>query len=1110
MKEIHTKRGLRRHRILMLAAAGALLCSGTMVAEPVSTATPASVTQQVAQRTVGGVVVDENGTPIVGANVIEKGQSNGVATDVHGRFSLRVRGEALTISYVGYEPQEVAARGTNMRIVLKENAEVLDEVVVVGYGTQKKVNVTGAVSTVDVEKTLDAKPQMDVAKALQGAVPGLTILNTQGGINEQPSIQIRGVGTLSNSEVSNPLIIVDGVPVDDLSMINGADIATVSVLKDAASTSIYGSRAAFGVILITTKAGTKEDKFTVNYSNNFAWSTPTTLPEYADVPSQLEALLELNNRAGSAPELFGMYMDTMLPYAQAWQEQNGHKKRGYGEMRPFVSMDNVGDYYVDPTSGATMYYADWDVNDIMYKDWSPSQSHNVNVQGTSGRTTYYLSFGYSRKDGALNFNTDQVKRYNVSANISSDVTDWLQIGTRISYSKRNYTRPNTRRSIYEYMWRWGSFFEPLGTIDGVDMRNTISYLKQAGDAETSFNNTRVTGFLKLTPFKGLTVNADFTYKVRNIFVDTVGLPVEGHNSWGGDPTPISAFASDSYLQQQSELENGYALNVYANYEFTLNKKHNFNIMLGGNAEGEDYTWHRSRRNDLLNYDQPEFNLATGTQTIEGRHVHSATAGYFGRINYNFNDIWLLELNGRYDGSSSFPEDDRWAFFASGSVGYRFTQEKYFDNLRHIVNNGKLRASYGEIGNEAVGENMFISTIGLVDDVYWLNSDGTMMMMYDLPSLVSSSLTWERIRTLDLGIDLSFLSNELNFSFDWYQRKTLDMLAPGVTLPGVLGATAPYANEGSLRTRGWELTASWSHRFGEFDVYVNGNIGDYKTVVTEWNNPTGALDEYFTGKVYGDVYGFETDRFFTKDDFTYDANGNITGYAPGVADQSGLESENFVYGPGDIKFVDRNNDGVIDGGKGTKNDMGDLTVIGNTTPRYQYGFRLGGSWRGIDIDLYFQGVGKWQQWSTGAFAIPFSRGADGIYAHQMDYWTEDNQDAFYPRYYPGCGAAGTVPNVAAGKYNFYPQSRYMVDRSYLRFKNLTVGYTIPQEFTRQWKVEKLRFYIAAENLCELINNSYVPIDPEIDTSDSSTPNNNGTWGRVAPMQRTISFGLQLTL
>lgn len=1112
MKVDFKKRGFLDSKTLQVAAFGTLLFCGT----PVMTALAAEPGQPEVmalqqQQEASGIVTDANGSPIIGASVVAKGTNNGTITDANGHFTLKVSpNTTLQISFVGYQTEEVRVTdGKLIRVVLQEDTELLDELVVVGYGTQKKANLTGAVSTVDVTKTLDAKPQMDVAKALQGVVPGLTVLNTQGGINEQPKLTIRGVGTLSNNETSDPLIIVDGVPLDDLSLINPQDIANISVLKDAASTSIYGSRAAFGVVLITTKQGTKKDKVSVNYTNNFAWSTPTMLAEYPNVPSQLRALIEVNERIGAAPELFGMYMDQMLPYAEAWVQQNGDIRLGYGEMRPYQSMDNVGDYYMNPTTGSAMYYANWDVTGIMYRNWTPSQSHNVNVQGTSGRTTYYLSFGYDKKEGVLNFNPDKVRRYNINANITTDITDWLQVGARLSYTKRDYTEPNTRRTPYQYLWRWGSFFEPLGTINGTDMRNTIAYLKQAGDTETDTDYVRMTGFLKANLFKGLTLNADYTYNVKNLFQDMVGLPVSGYNSWGSI-AEVSDFASDSYLQQQSEKTTSYAFNVYANYEFDIKEKHHFNVMLGANAEGEEYYWHRSRQTGLLNPNQPEFNLATGTQTVTGRHIHSATAGYFGRINYNWNDVWLLELNGRIDGSSSFPASDRWAFFPSGSVGYRFSQENYFEGLRDIVSNGKLRASVGEIGNEAVGENMFISTINSLSNVYWLDSSGeTLMTMYGTPSLVSNTLTWERIRTFDIGLDLGFLNNELNVTFDWYQRKTLDMLAPGVTLPDVLGATEPYTNAGSLRTRGWELSASWNHTFGDFQVYVNGNVGNYKTVVTEWNNPSGILSDYFSGKVYGDIYGFETDRLFTEDDFTYDASGNRTGYATGVANQDGLvNSGNFQYGPGDVKFKDLNGDGVIDGGSGTKDDMGDLKVIGNTTPRYQYGFRLGGAWKGIDIDMYFQGVGQWDVWSTGAFAMPFARGADGIYAHQMDYWSPENTDAFYPRLYAGNATSGTVSGINTGAYNFYPQSRYLIDRSYLRFKNLTVGYTLPQALTQKWRIQKVRLYFTAENLCELINNSYVPVDPEMDASDTGSMSN-GVWGRVAPMMRTVSFGLQVS-
>lgn len=424
MNEDRKKRGLASNKLLAAVVVSTLLFSSNEIAATqVVSNDPLKVTELLQAQVITGLVVDTHGEPVIGASVVEKGTTNGTVTNLDGKFTLDVEpGATIQFSFVGYQTQEAKAAKT-MKITLIEDTELLDEVVVVGYGSQKKANLTGAVSTVDVSKTLSAKPQMDVTKALQGVVPGLTILNTQGGINEQPTMTIRGVGTLSNKEVSNPLIIVDGVPLDDLSLVNPQDIANVSVLKDAASTSIYGSRAAFGVVLITTKQGTKKDKVSINYSNNFAWSTPSILPEYADVPSQLRALIAVNERGGTPPELFGMYLDKMLPYAEAWQKQHGHKKSGYRDMQPFQSMDNVGDYYMDPTTGKAMYYADWDVTDIMYQNWAPSQSHNVNIQGTSGRTTYYLSFGYDKKEGVLNFNPDQVRRYNVNANITTDLTD---------------------------------------------------------------------------------------------------------------------------------------------------------------------------------------------------------------------------------------------------------------------------------------------------------------------------------------------------------------------------------------------------------------------------------------------------------------------------------------------------------------------------------------------------------------------------------------------------------------------------------------------------------------------------------------------------------------
>jgi hypothetical protein len=330
-----------------------------------------------------------------------------------------------------------------------------------------------------------------------------------------------------------------------------------------------------------------------------------------------------------------------------------------------------------------------------------------------------------------------------------------------------------------------------------------------------------------------------------------------------------------------------------------------------------------------------------------------------------------------------------------------------------------------------------------------------------------------------------------------------MLAPSKTLPDVLGTAEPYVNAGTLRTRGWEINLDWRHTFKNgLNVYANFNINDYTTKVTKWDNDSRLLDSNYSGKNYGDIWGFETDRLFNSSDFNADGS-----YAAGVADQSGLESGKFHYGVGDIKFKDLDGSGVIDGGKGTQGDHGDLKVIGNTTPRYQYSFRLGASWKGFDVDMFFQGVGKRKVWSYGAFVMPFMRGVDALYANQTDYWTEDNTDAYFPRPFGGGIGYGKISVLDRGCYNFYPQSRYLVNMAYLRFKNLTVGYTLPKELTAKAYLQKVRVYFSANNLCELINKSNAPVDPEINDADASF--SYGTWGRTDPMSRTMSFGVQVT-
>lgn len=1123
------------------ALIGAILLASGLTGSSYAMATPPTQSQSVTQSStiIKGQIVDAEGEPILGATVVELGTTRGTVTDIDGNFTINSHANAkLRITYVGYKTVETKAVN-GMKVVMQNDNAQLDEIVVVGYGQQKKVNLTGSVTNVDIEKTLGGRPEQDVAKALQGAVPGLTITNTSGDINSQPTMQIRGLGTLSNGATSNPLVVVDGVPVDDLTMINAADIATISVLKDAASTSIYGSRAAFGVILITTKEGKKGEKVSVKYDGHFAWDRATVLPDYPDVPSQLEAaMIGAKRTDGSDPELFGMYFSKMLPYAKAWKEQHSGKK-GYSEMKPFQSMDNVGDYYFN--GNQPFYYADYDIQDIWYNKAAPSQSHSVSLNGSSGRTSYYTSFSYDYKQNLMKFNPDKLSRYNFTTNLKTDVTDWLTVGTRVNFVRRSFSKADSWNNVYQYLWRWGSFFIPSGYMydengEKLDYR-VVAMQKQAARKTTVHDQARFNAYAIAHITKDLTFNVDYTYQIDNYNYKTSDHSVYGMNWSGVTPTYIVG-TSSSNTTRENIKQNRWTANAYLNYNHTWVDAHNLGVLVGVNGERfkSDEMW--ANRTHLYNEDYPELNLAYGEMkdaTISSYTRDRSTAGYFGRINYDYKGIYLLELNGRYDGSSRFPAGDKWAFFPSMSLGYRFTEEGYWKNLHDVISNGKLRFSYGEIGNEAIGDNMFISTISPVgqSSLYWMDKNGNKLNQFQLPDWVSSSLTWERIKTTDIGVDLSFLNDDLSLTFDWYQRTTNDMLAPGKAIPDVAGASAPFTNAGSLRTRGWELSLSYRKQINkDLNVYGTFNIGDSKSKVTKWNNDSKLIGHTggivtasnarmyaYEGETWGDIWGFETDRYFTEDDFNgKDANGKWI-YKDGVADQTGIQTDNFVFGPGDIKYKDLDGNHVIDGGKGTADDHGDLKVIGNTLPRYEYSFHLGGSWKGIDLDLFFQGVGKRDMWTQSSFVFPLMRDADkALYANQTNYNVYDpangiiniSQSNRYPCLYSGNEGSGNVTGLASigGEHNYYPQTKYLVNMAYLRLKNVTIGYTLPASITKKVYMEKVRFYGSVNNLCLLYNGAKdYPVDPEMNAGQGSL--SYGTWGRTFPITRTWSVGVQVT-
>ncbi len=1085
--------------------------------------TMVSISAYAAPETITGRVVDANGDPLIGANVAEVGTTNGTITDIDGAFVLSVeKNVTLLVSYMGYKDQEVRAH-KDMVVMLKEDTQVLDEVVAVGYGTQKKANLTGAVTTVDVSKTLESKTESDVAKALQGAVPGLTITNATGDLDADPTVVIRGIGTLSNSGVSTPLYVVDGVPVENLGYLNANDIESISVLKDASSTAIYGTRAAFGVVLVTTKSAKTAEKVSVTYNNNFAWSRATALPEYPTVMEQANALTEANTRAGLASELFGMYLNSpeFIAGATKWQEKHGGKS-GYRKMVYGDDWDEHG------------FYADWDVVGILFNNAAPSQQHNLSVSGNSGKTNYYMSLGYNHQQGLMNFNPDKMDKFNATVNLSTKINKWLEVGARFNMQHRTYTYPYTRgQGSYQYVWRWGSFFGPYGYFEDAegkqyDARNMIGYRKAAAgpDGDPSNDtyqkrmNMRAGGFIKLNLAKGLTFNGDYTFTYRAGRYKGTGYEEDIVNTWSlfGEDWSHGPTSTSTFIETENTHYYNHVANMFLNYNGSW-EGHNLNVMVGANIDKSEYEYLYYERHGMQDPNMPELKLLSEDYSYSHNHSRSGSAGVFGRINYDYKGIYLIELSGRYDGSSKFPSHTQWAFFPSGSIGYRISEEPYFADAKEYVSNLKLRASYGTIGNQEIGSNMFIKTMAkTTNGVNWLGTGTSKYDYFGTPKMVDPTLTWETIATTNVGIDLGFFNNDLNVNFDWYQRTTNGMLAPGKELPSVLGASAAYENAGQLRTRGWELNIDWRHTFKDLDdlsLHANFNLADYKATITNWDS-NDLTNTKYTGKEYGEIWGFETDRYFTAADFNADGT-----YAAGVADQSGLEKDKaFSYGPGDIKFVDQNGDGVIDWGEGTKDDHGDLVKIGNTTPRFQYSFRLGADWKGIDIDLFFQGVGKRDMWSPSAFVMPLTRGADAIYAWQMDYVTQEmvdnntiNQDARYPRLFPGNAGQGVASaNIMdAGRNNFYPQDKYLINMAYLRLKNLTVGYTLPQKWTRKATIEKVRIYASFNNLADLVNHTaQYGFDPEVSSGRGTGSFGNGTYGRVEPLMRSYSFGLQVTL
>ena len=1019
-----------------------------------------------------GVVTDTTGETVIGASVVVKGTTNGTITGLDGDFSLSgvTKGSILVVSFVGYQNTEVKWNGQPLTIVLKEDTKVLDEVVVVGYGTQKKANLSGAVAAVD-GKVLQDRPITNIGQGLQGVVPNLNItMNNGGAPGATSSFNIRGNTSLNGG---SPLVLVDNVQMD-ANLVNQDDIESISVLKDAASASIYGARAAYGVILITTKKGKKSDKPTVSLSATGYWQSPALTFHNVNSMQYLTMMDEAYQNDGGSGHYF---KSQVYQYAEDYFN---------GKYDSPVFFDTAYDTYKYGYCGNTDWW------DELYKT-SFSQIYTANISGGNDRTTYYASVSMNDQGGILKAGDDKYNKYNANVNISSNITKWLNVSAKIAHTYTDELHPTggttamnstAYSGLSSYSGMMKGDLSPLMPVKHPDghyagqgsYTNPVAIMEQGGNAQYKQNDLWMTGAVKITPIKGLVINADYTWNfygkssnqhVQNFYDYTAVPGTENYYPWT-NPSSVTVTNNDDYYN---------AFNAFAEYTFSLKEKHNFKVMVGYNQENKHKKYHYAGRKNLIDSSNPSLNLAYGDMAMNGSETHWSVNGFFARINYDYKGKYLLELNGRYDGSSKFPHGDRYAFFPSASVAWRVSEEKFWEPIRGWFDNFKLRASYGSLGNQALDESRYgnfpyLATYG-INTKYGALLNGTRPVAVSVPGLVSASFTWETVNQIDFGFDASFFGGRLNTSFDWYRRNTKDMLTAGQALPAVLGTSVPQENAADMKTVGWEVSLEWNDRLSNgFGYHIKGVLSDYQASITKFSNPTKLLGTHYVGEKLNEIWGYVSNGLFQSDE---DAK---------AADQSYLSGGSW--GAGDVKYEDLNNDGKIDIGKNTLDDSGDRKIIGNSTPRYSYGITAGFDYKGFDFEMFWQGIGKRDYWLGGSQFWGFTDEWCTPLTSSLDYWTEDNRDAYFPR----------LHHYGVNGGNHQVSTRYLQNAAYLRLKNVVLGYTIPRSITEKVKISRLRVFVQGENL--------LTFTPLIDSYDPETLNN-----MTYPINKKISVGLNLT-
>lgn len=1036
-----------------------------------------------------GVVKDNQGETVIGASVVVKGSTNGTITGLDGDFTLDnvKRGDVIQISYIGYVSQEVVWQGTPLNITLKEDSQTLEEVVVVGFGSQKKANLTGSVSQVKMDDVLGERPVTNVKNALQGSMPGLMV---SGGASpgEAKSFNIRGTVSINGM---NPLVLIDNVE-GDIDLLNPEDIESVTVLKDAASSAIYGARAAAGVILITTKKAKKGEKFNLNYNANFGFQTSINSPKQASLDEYLRAY-----QAAGFSETYYAGNGSV----SKWREYLA----GYKENP--AAYPTVGDGIYIGEDGAPYYLNDKDVYKA-FQETSFMQTHNLTANGGTEKLRYRLSAGLTKEDGPLIESKDTYMRKNISSFISADITDWL-----------------TQEADFRYTVADRS--EPMGSGDGIYCMNHISFYPSGmmpGSVNTSVgkdlplitpenqirynnpyltdtDNTRIYLRTIMRPIKGLELVGEYTYDRKNWQKSYYAKKWEYTTEQLGSNNSVTS----DYLFKSEDHEDYNALNLYGTYNFSIKEDHMFKVMAGFNQERKQNSWISVQTHDMIAPSAPSFTSATGKIIPQNSYSDYAIRGAFYRINYNYKDRYLFEANGRYDGSSKFPKDDRFGFFPSFSVGWNIARESWMEKALDYVSDLKLRASWGQIGNQNIGNYGYYSTMQPVGNSnYWLK-DGEFITYISTPGLVSNSFTWETVETLDIGFDASMFNSRLQVTFDWYQRTTRDMLIAGIQLPAVVGTSAPMRNAADMRTRGWEIAVNWRDQIGDWKYNVGFNLYDYKSKITKYSNNEDKLlsQNYYEGKTLGEIWGYVSDGFYTIDDFDGPGTWQLK---DGVASLDGYNPR-----PGDEKFVNLNDDrgtNEINSGLNTVDSPGDQKVIGNSTPRYNFGVNLGVSYKGFSLSAILQGTAKRDVWIGGMSLFPFGGSAKAYYPvfyNQTDYWEPmgscdgqytENDREYWVAKNPDASLYRLYSNMQNHGSNQRASTKYLQNGAYMRLKNITLAYTFPKALISKVSLSALKVFVSAENLATI---SSLPkgYDPE-----------RLSWGY--PFYRTLSFGLNVTL